>query len=361
MELLTPLFDWHNAQKARMVPFGGWSMPVQYSSIIEEHQIVRQQAGLFDISHMGRIEFSGPDQITFLELVYTNAVSNLKVGQIRYGLVCNDVGGILDDVLVYRWAENQFSMVVNASNRTKILEHFHQIQQLHQLQVTWDDQTFNTAMIAIQGPKAIANSTGLFGIDAASLKYYYGAVGDYRGQHCLVSRTGYTGEDGLEVIVSKELATNLADDFVARGIKPCGLGARDTLRLEAAMPLYGHELNEETDPIQAGLGWAVKLQKADFIGKTAIQERATNHNIRKRVGLVLEGKRAAREGCIVLQNNHPAGIVTSGSYAPTLQQSIAMAYVDPQCSAVNTELVVDIRGTHVNARIVELPFYQRAS
>lgn len=355
--LRTPLYQWHADHKARMVPFGGWEMPVQYAGIAPEHKAVRGAAGLFDISHMARVSFGGPDALALLEKVFTNSVATMKDGQVRYGLVCKDDGGILDDVLVYRWPD-EFAAVVNASNREKILAWLEQHRT--GLAVEVQDRTFDTAMIAIQGPKAVELVAGVFAADVTALKYYYATPTQYLGNPCVVSRTGYTGEDGFEVIVPNALATTLWDEFVAKGAVPCGLGARDTLRLEAAMPLYGHELNETTNPIHAGLSWAVKPDKGEFIGRAALQQAATDHTKPVRVGLEIDGHRAAREGCTLTDvDGKPAGTVTSGSMCPWLDKSLAMAYVNPQVASVGTPLDVDVRGTALPATVVPLPFYSR--
>jgi len=357
--LRTPLYDWHVAKKARMVPFGGWDMPVQYTSILDEHKAVRTAAGLFDVSHMGRLSFGGPDAMALIQKVWTNDASRMKDWQVRYGLICKDTGGTLDDVLVYRWPYG-WAMVVNASNRDKIVGWLN--EHMQGMNVQLQDQTLDSTMIAVQGPKAVAMCAGMFAADPAELRYYTAAATRYRDKQCVVSRTGYTGEDGLEIMVGKSIAVELADDLVARGAVPCGLGARDTLRLEAAMPLYGHELNETIDPIQAGLGWAVKLDKGDFIGRDELA--AASEEVGKslvRIGLELDGKRAAREGSPILKaEDAPVGSVTSGSYTPTLDKSIAMGYVEPKYSPPGTQLLVDIRGTLTPARVVALPFYKRA-
>jgi len=356
--LRTPLYDWHVAQKARMVPFGGWDMPVQYTGVIAEHKAVRTAAGLFDVSHMGRLSFAGSGAMDLIQKVWTNNAATMKDGQVRYGLVCNESGGCLDDVLVYRWPYG-WAMVVNASNRDKIVGWLN--QQKDSLDVQIQDQTLDTAMLAVQGPKAVAMCAGMFEADPAQLKYYFATPTRYRGKQCVVSRTGYTGEDGLEVMVSKAQAVELVDDLVGRGATPCGLGARDTLRLEAGMPLYGHELNETINPVQAGLGWAVKVDKGDFIGRDELTNAIDDAGkVPERVGLELEGKRAAREGCqILVGEKAPMGIVTSGSYAPTLDKSIAMGYVAAKVAFPGTGLLVDIRGSLTPARVVSLPFYKR--
>lgn len=353
--LRTPLYQWHVDHKARMVPFGGWDMPVQYAGIAPEHRAVRSAAGVFDVSHMARLSFEGAEAETFLEGVFTNSVATMKDGQVRYGLVCARNGGTLDDILVYRWPSG-FSAVVNAGNREKILAHFRSLQT-SELGIA--DQTFDTAMVAIQGPKAVEVVAGMFADGVAGLKYYYATPTRYRSQPCVVSRTGYTGEDGFEVIVPNALAVPLWEEFVAKGAAPCGLGARDTLRLEAGMPLYGHELTESINPIQAGLGWAVKLDKGEFIGRNALQAATGDKSQSVRVGLELEGKRAAREGCAITAGASPAGTVTSGSLGPWLDKSLAMGYVSPQFAAPGTRLQVDVRGSLLDATVVPLPFYKR--
>ncbi|HZT83596.1 MAG TPA: glycine cleavage system aminomethyltransferase GcvT [Gemmataceae bacterium] len=355
--LRTPLYDWHVSHGARMVEFGGWDMPVQYTGIVEEHQAVRTAAGLFDISHMGRLSFAGPDALGLIQHVWTNNAATMKDWQVRYGLVCNEQGGTRDDVLVYRWPYG-WAMVVNASNRPKIVGWLSQHRAGRDVQIA--DQTLATCMVAVQGPKAVELCRGLTDADVSQLAYYHGVATRYRGDQCVVSRTGYTGEDGLEIMLGAAHAVELWEDLLARGARPCGLGARDTLRLEAAMPLYGHELTEEIDPYQAGLGWAVKPDKGDFIGRDALLRRREDTSERRRVGLELEGKRPAREGAAVLRDGREVGKVTSGTVTPTLNRAIAMAYVDPACTAVGTALEVDIRGKPAAARVVKLPFYQRA-
>jgi glycine cleavage system T protein (aminomethyltransferase) len=356
--LRTPLYDWHLARKARIVPFGGWDMPVQYASILDEHKAVRTAAGFFDVSHMGRLSFGGPDAMALIQMVWTNDAAKMKDFQVRYGLICQEDGGTLDDVLVYRWPYG-WAMVVNASNRDKIVGWLN--QHMSGLNVQLQDQTPDTAMVAVQGPKAVSLCAGMFEADPSQLKYYFAAPTRYKGKGCVVSRTGYTGEDGIEIMVSKTQAVELADDLVSRGAVPCGLGARDTLRLEAAMPLYGHELNETINPIQAGLGWAVKPDKGEFIGSEALAAAEEDAGkVPQRVGLEVEGKRAAREGSrILVDEGSPMGAVTSGSYAPTLDKSIAMGYVAAKCAAPGTQLLVDIRGTLTPSRVVALPFYKR--
>ncbi len=356
MGLRTPLYDWHLSHGARMVDFGGWDMPVQYTTITDEHAAVRTAAGLFDVSHMGRLSFTGPDALALIQHVYTNDAATMTEGQIRYGLVCNERGGVRDDVLVYRWP-NGYAMVVNAGNREKIVAWLAAHKGTRNVEVS--DGTTITVMAAVQGPKALEMCRGLTGADPSALGYYHGVPTIYEGAPCLISRTGYTGEDGMEIIVPAEQGVRLFNELASRGATPCGLGARDTLRLEAAMPLYGHELTEEIDPLQAGLGWAVKLNKGDFIGRDALLRRKEDESRPVRVGLELEGKRIAREGSAVLRDGRPVGRVTSGTFAPTLHKALAMAYVEPASSAVGKVLAADVRGKAEAARVVGLPFYRR--
>jgi len=356
MGLHTVLHDWHVARGARMVDFGGWDMPVQYASIIEEHGAVRTGAGIFDVSHMGRLSFGGKDALDLIQRVTTNNAATMKDMQVRYSLVCNDQGGIRDDVLIYRWPYG-YAMVVNAGNREKIVGWLEDSKGSLETQI--QDQTLDTCMIAIQGPKALEISKGLVEADVSQMAYYFAAPTRYEGQGCVVSRTGYTGEDGLEFMVKKSQGVQLWEELVNRGAKPCGLGARDTLRLEAAMPLYGHELSEEIDPFQAGLAWAVKMDKGEFRGRNALLQRQGDTKLPKRVGLELTGKRIAREGAVVQAEGKIIGKVTSGTFAPTLHKTIAMAYIEPSFGKVGTSCQVDIRGSGEAARIVALPFYKR--
>jgi aminomethyltransferase len=307
---------------------------------------------------MGRLSFAGSDALALIQKVWTNDAAKMKDFQVRYGLVCKDDGGTLDDILVYRWPYG-WAMVVNASNREKIVAWLNEHKA--GLNVEIQDQTLDTAMIAVQGPKALQMCAAMFEADPAQLKYYFAVPTRYKGKNCVVSRTGYTGEDGLEIMLGKEQAVELADELVRRGVVPCGLGARDTLRLEAAMPLYGHELNDTINPIQAGLTWAVKLDKGEFVGREVIAGAIEDAGkVPERIGLELEGKRAAREGStILLEENTPVGIVTSGSYVPTLDKSIAMGYVAGKCTIPGTRMLVDIRGTLTPANVVPMPFYKR--
>jgi aminomethyltransferase len=360
--LETPLASWHRAHGGRMVAFGGWSMPVQYTAILEEHQAVRRRAGLFDISHMGRLSFTGPDALAWLERATTNQVARLQEGQVQYSLMANEQGGVIDDVLLYGMRTG-YQMVCNAANRSAVRT---QLDRLRPVTpgTFLTDCTRDTAMIAVQGPEALATLQPLCRAPLDPVKYYHSIRAQLLDTvEAVVSRTGYTGEDGFELITSAEDAVPvweaLLDSGRSRGVLACGLGARDTLRLEAAMPLYGHELSESINPYAAGVGWAVKLGKGDFVGRAALRAYKQDPG-QLRVGLRLEGKRIARQGHAVLQEGRTVGTVTSGTFAPTLGQSIAMALVESGVSMLGTVLAVDVRGHFEPAQVVQLPFYQRS-
>ena len=358
--LRTACHGWHAAHGARLVDFAGWEMPIQYSSIIEEHQAVRTAAGLFDIAHMGRIAFEGPGACRLLDRLVTCRVDDLQPGQIRYGLVVNDDGGILDDVLVYQFVDYHL-LVVNASNRLKILDWID--LQRGGLNVQIREWTFEKFMLAIQGPHSAGILQPLADFDVSEIPYYWGAEGQVLNVPAIVTRTGYTGEDGYEVIIDAEHGLLLWEALIDRGrehgLKPCGLGCRDTLRLEAAMPLYGHELSESIDPYTAGLSFAV-APKTGAPGAAALASAKARADRKRRVGIELESRRIAREGAAVLVGDANIGQVTSGTFSPTLQKSIAMAYVGAQHAAAGTHVEIDIRGTREPAKVVKLPFYRRS-
>ncbi len=358
--LRTACYDWHVQHGAQMVDFAGWEMPLKYTSIVEEHQAVRQAAGLFDIAHMGRLRVSGDDAARFVDHLVTARVVDLPVGRIRYALVTNQHGGVLDDILVYRFPD-YLLLVVNASNRTKILDWLNEHRQGHQVAV--DDLTFDWFMLALQGPKAVEIISAMGDPGISTLKYYRATETRLAGQWALVSRTGYTGEDGFEVIVSRGFARPLWEQLIQQGadvgLQPAGLGARDTLRLEAGMPLYGHELDESIDPFTAGLDFAVDLEGREFVGKSALIEAKSKPDRLRRVGLELEGRRIARQGAAIFADDRPVGRVSSGSFSPTLNKPIAMGFVQPGYAEVGTPLEVDIRGKRASARVVALPFYHR--
>ena len=364
--LQTPLYDWHAAAGGRIVDFGGWAMPVQYTTIVAEHRACRQAAALFDVSHMGRFRFDGPGAAALLDRLCTRRVGDMPAGRIRYSLITNPAGGILDDVLVYRFededGDSYFSMVVNAGNREKIAAWIERHREGGD--VEFCDRTRDTAMIAVQGPQAPAVAGELLDIDPCALKYYRGVHGQAAGRPAMISRTGYTGEDGCEITLAAEDAQPLWEQLLAagagQGVQAAGLGARDTLRLEAAMPLYGHELSEQIDPYQAGLGFAVQLEGREFIGAGALRRLSQEATRLVRVGLETSGRRVPREGCTVCTGEREIGRVTSGTFSPTLEKSIGMAYIEQEQSAVGTAVEVDIRGRREPAVVVKLPFYRRA-
>lgn len=360
----TPFYDFHIKAGAKMVDFAGWEMPLLYRSITEEHEHTRRSASIFDVSHMGRIHFTGKDVVPFLNRVLSRNVSEQKVGQSRYSLVCNENGGTLDDVIISRDTK-KWLMVCNASNREKLFAWFGEQRKIGNFDLDVSDQTAATAMVAIQGPKVIEKIGGVLPVDIKSLKRYQFVSDSFMLMNFTVFRSGYTGEDGVEVILPAK-AAGMAMNFLASNferdeatIKPAGLGARDMLRLEAALPLYGHELSEAIDPISAGLNWAVDLQK-EFIGVEKLREIAAKGPARKLVGLELEGRRIARAEAAVMQDGKNVGVVTSGTFGPTVQKSIALAYVHASDASVGTELTIDLKGTSIPAKIVGLPFYKRA-
>src|SRR4051812_39359199 len=359
----TPFYDFHVGAGARMVDFAGWEMPILYRGIVEEHEHTRKSGSMFDVSHMGRISFAGPQTVPLLDRVLTRKISDQKVGQSRYSLVCNEAGGILDDVIVSR-DQKSWLVVCNGSNRERIVKHVNEVRRANDFDVDIVDQTTATAMVAIQGPKVIDKLAAVLPVDLPGLKRYQFVSDSLMLVKFTVFRSGYTGEDGVELILPAKaagMAMKLLAGKMDRAeatVKPAGLGARDTLRLEAGMPLYGQELTEQTDPISAGLAWAVDLTK-EFIGAPALRQIAEAGPKRKLVGLELEGRRIARPHSPVMKDGAPVGEVTSGTLSPTLGKSIAMAYVDANLAGEGTALDVDLKGTMNPAKVVKLPFYKR--
>jgi len=361
--LHTSLHDWHASHGAKLVDFAGWHMPVLYTSLVEEHNAVRQRVGLFDVAHMGRLRFDGPEALPFLEQMLTTDCGKLTVGDVKYSLVCQPDGGILDDVLLYR-RENFWQLVVNASNREKLLAWFG--QHVAGRDIGLIDETPGTCMIAVQGPRSVELMGALTAAAVLQLKYYTVIDATVAGIPCVVSRTGYTGEDGFELVCPEEDGAALWEALMRQGaslgIAACGLGARDTLRLEAAMPLYGHEMDDTIDPLTAGLSFGVRLAKsADFLGRGALDRIKSAPLGKKRVGLKLVGKRIPREKMTILHNSQPVGHVTSGTQSPTLGHPIAMGYVPVELAAPGTELHIEIRGRQEAAVVCALPFYKRPS
>jgi aminomethyltransferase len=358
--LRTPLYDFHVRLGAKLVDFAGWEMPLLFTGIIEEHRHTRAAASVFDVSHMGRLELTGPDAESLLERVCTRRLGNAEVGQSRYSHICTEDGGILDDVIVSRF-EDHWLVVCNASNRDRIFPWLREHAAGRSVDVT--DRTEETMMIAVQGPLAVGIMSRLLPVPIADLKRYHFSSGDYMFTPYVIFRSGYTGEDGVEIVLPASIAQLIAgylfeQDIDDHPLKPAGLGARDTLRLEAAMPLYGHELHEKTDSLSAGLAWCVDLSK-DFIGAEALRQIAQAGPKRKLAGLELSGRRIARQRAPVLHEGRPVGEVTSGTFSPTLERSIAMAYVDAGLVEEGRPLTVDLGGKQAEAKVVRLPFYKR--
>jgi aminomethyltransferase len=360
--LPTPLLDRHEALGAKIVEFAGWLMPIQYAGILEEHRAVRAAAGLFDLSHMGELVVEGPDAGAALAAALVTDPPALAVGRAHYSMICAPDGGILDDLIVYRLAEDRFMVVANASNARVVSDAL--AERLDGYRAVLDDRSLATGLVAVQGPRSLEILGPLTDIDLAGIRYYGIAEGTVAGMRALVARTGYTGEDGFEVFAEVERVGELWDAMLgsgrSHGLVPVGLGARDTLRLEAGMPLYGNELDRATNPFQANLGRVVKLAKPnDFTGRAALEAVARDGVDRRLVGLVLRERGIARHGYPVLDDDGPTGVVTSGTMSPTLGEAIAMAYVAPRHVEPGTMLAVEIRGARVAAEVVPLPFYKR--
>jgi aminomethyltransferase len=359
---LTPLTEAHRALGGRLIEFGGWLMPVQYGSIIEEHRTVRERVGLFDLSHMGELYVEGPEAGPALAAALVTDPPSLAIGRAHYSMICTPEGGIIDDLIVYRLAEARFLVIANAGNAAIVSDAL--AERLAGSRAVLDDRTLAMGLLAVQGPLAAEVLAPLTDLDLAGLRYYAAAEGTVAGIPGLVARTGYTGEDGFEIFVDLARTTELWDVLLeavrARGGLPIGLGARDTLRLEAGMPLYGNELDLGTNPYEAGLGRVVKLAKpGDFIGRTALERVAQTGPSRRLVGLVIEGRGIARHGYPVWSGDQRSGIVTSGTHSPTLGVPIALAYVAPSDAEPGTVVHIEIRDTRVPARVVTLPFYRR--
>jgi len=356
----TALRTVHEALGATLVPFAGWLMPLRYTSDIAEHQAVRNAAGLFDLSHMAQVEVSGPDSSAFLDHALVGVYSVMRVGKAKYSMITDSQGRVLDDLIVYRIAPQEYLVIANAANRERVVDALTLRTKGFGAQVI--DHTTSRAMIALQGPRAAEILAAVCDADLTGLGYYAIVSATVAGTPALVARTGYTGEDGFEVIVAAAAAANvwaaLGAAGAERGLIPCGLAARDTLRLEAGMPLYGHELSEAITPYEAGLGRVVNLDH-DFVGRDSLAAAAERPPARLLVGLVGEGRRAARAGSAVLAAGETVGEVTSGVLSPTLGVPIALALVNPTVAEVGTEVLVDVRGRTQPMAVVSLPFYSR--
>lgn len=346
-----------------MVEFGGWDMPVEYTGIIDEHMAVRTQAGLFDVSHMGQIEIAGPDALAAVQWISSNDAARLAVGQIQYSALTTPEGTFVDDILVYRMGDQHFMLVVNAGNIMKDHEWIRARVAERGGDVSVVNASSRYALIAIQGPKAEAILQRLTEIELPAIKYYWFAHGEVNGVRVTVSRTGYTGEDGFEVFVppaqAEQVWNALLDAGAADGIKPCGLGARDTLRLEASMRLCGSDMDEHTSVLEAGLGWIVGWKKGDFLGSDVLRAQKAGTLERKLVGFEMQDRAIARHGHKVMAGDDEVGVVTSGTQTPFLKKSIGLAMVPVSRSEPGTALQIDIRGRRVNAVVVPEPFYKR--
>ncbi len=359
----TALAETHSKMGAKMIEFGGWLMPVQYNGIMEEHKAVRTAAGLFDLSHMGEIEVSGYQALEFLQFVTTNDILKLEESQAHYTFFCYPDGGIVDDLIVYHLA-GKYLLVVNASNIEKDYKWLLESRIVRGFDCSIKNASYQTSLLALQGPKALEILQPLVKIDLADLKYYHCTEGEIEGVKVLIGRTGYTGEDGFELFFqrnhSEKLWNLLLEAGKAKGILPIGLGARDTLRLEAKMALYGNDIDGASNPLEAGLGWAVKLDKGpNFTGKEALERIKAAGPKRKLVGFEMIDRAIARHGYPVAVDGQIVGTVTSGSPSPTLGKNIGLAYVPPEYSSTGTKLQIMIRNKPAEAVVVKTPFYKR--
>lgn len=357
----TPLNATHRRMGAKMVDFGGWDMPVQYSGILDEHHTVRQRVGLFDVSHMGEIEIRGTDALALAESVTTNAVSKLKIGQAQYSGLLYEHGGFVDDILVHKVAHDHYFLCVNASNQEKDYEHIAAANR-HRAQVEFASPRY--AQLAIQGPKAVPTLQKLTQTDLGAIAYYHFVDGAVSGTPARIARTGYTGEDGFEVYIAPERAERIWNEILDAGqefsIKPCGLGARNTLRLEAKMALYGHEIHASITPYEADLAWIVKLDKGSFMGKEALVKQKAQGVTRKLVGFEMTGRGIGRDGYEVYLDGAAAGWVTSGGPSPTLNKNIGLCYLPTNRAKPGERIQVMIRNQPADAVTVATPFYKRA-
>ncbi len=359
----TPLYEDHVKLGARMVPFSGWEMPVQYSGILQEHEAVRTRAGLFDVSHMGEFRIEGTNALALLQYLVPNDVAKLTIGQAIYSQLCRPDGNTIDDLLIYRTGETEYMMVVNAGNIDKDFAWVMQQAGFFQnVQVT--NIADATALLALQGPLAQEILQPLTNVDLSAVRYYHFARGTVSGVPCIVSRTGYTGEDGFELYCdagdASALWNKLLEAGKPQGLLPSGLGARDTLRLEAGMCLYGHELDEQTNPLEAGLGWSIKLNTGSFIGRDALLQVKEEGLKRKLIGIVMTERGIPRGGYTLYDaDGQSIGALTSGTRGITVQKDIGMGYVDTAHAVIGQPVLVDIRGKKTAAQIVALPFYKR--
>jgi aminomethyltransferase len=357
----TALYEEHRRLGARLVEFGGFEMPVQYAGILKEHDAVRHRAGLFDLSHMGQFRLEGEGVAAWADTLAINAVESMKPMQARYNIFCNERGGTHDDTIFYRLAGDRWLLVVNASNAAKMWD----LLQDHPASVRMENRHGEAALIAIQGPLSVTMLQPHADVDLAAMRYYFCAECEIEGVPALVARTGYTGEDGFEIFVDGAFATNIWESLLRaherEGLEPCGLGARDVLRLEAGMPLYGHELTEEITPVQAGQAWALKFAKPQFTGREALRSQLEADDYARIAGIAMSGRAPAREGYSVLLGDRRVGEIRSGSFAPSVRggTNVATALVDREAATIGAELTVEIRGRRHDASVVAMPFYKR--
>lgn len=359
--LKTPLNETHRRMCAKMVDFGGWDMPVQYSGVIDEHKTVRTAVGLFDVSHMGEIEVRGPEALALVNYVSTNNAAKLKLGQAHYSGLLYEHGGFVDDILVHKVADDHFFLCVNASNQDKDYAH---IVAHNKFDCTVENAGPRYAQIAVQGPKGPATLQKLTKTELAPIKYYHFADGEVSGTPARIARTGYTGEDGFEIYIAPSEAPRIWDELMAAGaefgIKPAGLGARNTLRLEAAMALYGHEIDATIHPFEAGIGWIVKFDKGHFVGRAALEARNAEPLKRKLTGFEMRGRGIGRDGYEIQVNGAAAGWVTSGGPSPTTGQNIGLCYLPVELASPGNTIQIMVRNQPVDAVTVSTPFYKRA-
>lgn len=355
----TPLYDRHRALGARFVDFGGWEMPVQYTGILEEHHAVRQRAGLFDVSHMGQVEVCGPQAIATVQKLTVNDVARLQDGQAQYSLLCHPTGGVVDDIIVYRLTAERILLCVNAANIEKDVTWIRE----HNAGAEIVDRSSELALLALQGPGATSILTPLVRPEITGVARFACCQATVAGRGALLARTGYTGEDGWEIYCAAQDAAALWDALLeagnGQGLLPSGLGARDTLRLEAALPLYGHELADDITPFEAGLAWVVQLGKGEFIGRDALLRQRERGLERQLVGVDLTEPGIPRQGYAVCHDGEVVGTITSGTKSPTLGKGIGLGYAKRTCAKVGTSLCIDIRGRQARAEVVARPFYKR--
>ena len=354
----TPLNAVEHELGGKMIDFGGWELPVQFKSILDEHDAVRTSAGLFDVSHMGEILIKGPDALALLQKTTCNDVSKLEDSRAQYNGLLYPTAGFVDDIVIYRMSADDYFVVVNASNSDKDFDWLADSAKGMDVKVT--NASADYAQLALQGPNAEKTLQPMTDINLASVKYYRFARGKVDGVPAIVSRTGYTGEDGFEIYVAPDAGPRLFKKIIAAGVTPCGLGARDTLRLEAKMALYGNDIDHSTTPLEADLSWIVKLEKGDFMGRDVLEREKAEGPRRKLVGFEMVDRGIARHGYPIVDGKEEIGVVTSGTHSPTLKKAIGLAYLPLDKSAPGTEFTVLIRGKEARARVVPTPFYKRS-